>query len=406
MAEEIELPASAKKQLLVGDALSTFGGWLDMIAILTIAAYSFHVTPYQMAIVSVFNLLPGIVLSKLIGKFTEAHSPLLIAQASLILRASATILILFSGNLIVFCTVIACRSVFASFTLPAINKLAEHNVPNTDKNAYLSMLSLVNGLCKILAPIIGGLLSEIWSTSLPLICSCILTLLSLIFFNHRLSIHPQLSIPSASSLQTEGKNISGGELFFLCVAVYFLFVFMTNNLLPLTLKLMDYSPALLGILIGASGSGNILASIYISKRATRATRIQTGESIKPMLNSGICTAACFLLIGLLMGTGNDNAQILLVISFMAIGIFSAAFSISTNRFLFWAFANRIGSATAKLQAVQNASMLAAPLLGAFIIDHTSPGILFISAGAIATIAFVFIYAHSSIQLRHSDTKPI
>ncbi|MDT3226497.1 MFS transporter, partial [Pseudomonas amygdali pv. morsprunorum] len=76
---------------------------------------------------------------------------------------------------------------------------------------------------------------------------------------------------------------------------------MTNNLLPLTLKLMDYSPALLGILIGASGSGNILASIYISKRATRATRIQTGESIKPMLNSGICTAACFLLIGLLMG---------------------------------------------------------------------------------------------------------
>ena len=32
--------------LLAGDGLSAFGTWIDFLAILTLAAYQFHVSPY------------------------------------------------------------------------------------------------------------------------------------------------------------------------------------------------------------------------------------------------------------------------------------------------------------------------------------------------------------------------
>jgi hypothetical protein len=46
--------------LLAGDGFSAFGTWIDSFDILTIAAYQFQVTPYQVAVVSAAGLLPGI----------------------------------------------------------------------------------------------------------------------------------------------------------------------------------------------------------------------------------------------------------------------------------------------------------------------------------------------------------
>ena len=37
--------------LLIGDGFSAFGGWIDFLAILTLAAWQFQVSPLQMALV-------------------------------------------------------------------------------------------------------------------------------------------------------------------------------------------------------------------------------------------------------------------------------------------------------------------------------------------------------------------
>lgn len=380
---------SRKNQILVGDSLSTFGAWLDMIAILTIAAYTFSVSPYQMALISAAGLLPGILLSKYIGKLFDNFSPVSIVKLSLMLRVLATLLIFFSDNLIWFSIAVACRSVFSSCTLPAINSLARYNVSSVDRSAYLSTLSLINGICKISAPVLGGVLSEVWSPYCPLIVSCILGLLAMPFFSSHLSIISEFSEPpSPGEPLLAVRKVASESVFFSCLAIYFSFVFMVNNLLPLVLRSLNHDASMLGMLMGASGAGNLLASVYLLKK------VRTEDShrdIQSMLRPALGTAACFMLIGFMIEGVDALGEFLLIVSFLIIGMFSASFSIATNHHLFRIFVDRIGVATAHLQAVQNSAILLAPLLGAFVLDHSSPKALFIFSSTAALLGLSALY---------------
>lgn len=360
-----------------------------MIATLTIAAYTFNVTPYQMALISAAGLLPGIVLSKTIGRLVEKRSPVLIVRASLVLRVISTIFIIYSNNLILFTAAIALRSIFSSCTLPAINSLANTNVSSDDRSAYFSTLSLINGLCKIIAPVLGGMLSELGSPYVPLVISSALGLMAIPFFSRAMST----ASSNADSMAMETPELhsgstSEGVIFFACLAIFFSFVFMVNNLLPLILKILNYDPSMLGVLVGAAGTGNVLMSFYLLKRSSAPAGQAT---IQSMIFPAIGTAFCFMLIGVLIGKEGSINNLLLIISFLAIGLFSATFSIATNHVLFKIFSARIGSATANLQAVQNIAILLSPLVGAFILDHASPRFLFLVSSAAAVIALLVAY---------------
>lgn len=61
--------------LLAGDGFSAFESWTDFLAILTLAAYQFHVSAYEMAIVSAAGLLPGMLLASSIGRWCDRGTP-------------------------------------------------------------------------------------------------------------------------------------------------------------------------------------------------------------------------------------------------------------------------------------------------------------------------------------------
>ena len=54
--------------LLAGDCLSAFGMGIDFLAILSLAAYPFQVSAWQMAVVSAAGLLPSRVAGPSIGR--------------------------------------------------------------------------------------------------------------------------------------------------------------------------------------------------------------------------------------------------------------------------------------------------------------------------------------------------
>ena len=67
------LPVAATRRrsallLLAGDGLSAFGMGIDFLAILSLAAYPFQVSAWQMAVVSAAGLLPGMVAGPSIGR--------------------------------------------------------------------------------------------------------------------------------------------------------------------------------------------------------------------------------------------------------------------------------------------------------------------------------------------------
>ena len=67
------LPVSATRTrsallLLAGDGLSAFGMGIDVLAILSLAAYPFQVSAWQLAVVSAAGLLPGMVAGSSISR--------------------------------------------------------------------------------------------------------------------------------------------------------------------------------------------------------------------------------------------------------------------------------------------------------------------------------------------------
>lgn len=58
-------------RVLAGDGLSAFGAWIDFLAILTLAAWQFQVSPLQMAAVSAAGLLPGILAGPALGRWCD-----------------------------------------------------------------------------------------------------------------------------------------------------------------------------------------------------------------------------------------------------------------------------------------------------------------------------------------------
>lgn len=110
--------------LLAGDGLSAFGHWIDFLAILTLAAYQFHVPPCQMATVGAAGLLPGILAAPAIGRWCDRANPQRILLLSIMARVASTGAILPCHDYAAFIALVGLRSVFATVAPPAINVVA------------------------------------------------------------------------------------------------------------------------------------------------------------------------------------------------------------------------------------------------------------------------------------------
>ena len=136
---------SAALWLLVGDGFSAFGTWIDFLAILTLAVYLYHVTPYEMALVSAVGLLPGMLAASRIGKLCDRANPKQLLLFSIVFRVVATGGILFCGEFVLFLALVAVRSLFTTVAGPAINVMAMRAVdaPERPKFYALSTLSTI-----------------------------------------------------------------------------------------------------------------------------------------------------------------------------------------------------------------------------------------------------------------------
>ncbi len=387
------------RNTLLGDTFSTFGAWVDFITILTVAAYSFHVNPYQMAIIGTAGLLPPVILNKLIGKIVSNGITINVLKFSLLLRVIITLCIMISSNLYIFIILVSVRSIFNGVTIPAVNVLSArylHNVDNT--TSYYSILNIVNSLSKILAPLLGSLATSIYSPKMAFILSTILAMISFYFFsklkepNKVEKITPKPELENISNIPSKTKSI----LFLSCVFCYFFFVFMLNNQLPLILKMLDFNSALLGTLISCSGCGNVLSGSF---SALCGKKYPMKGNLYELVLPGLLTALGFGVVALALYFIKIHTVLILCLIFFIIGIASARFSIATNVFTIKKFEHNIGVVSSQIQAVQNTAILFAPLLGAYILSNYTPKVLFLFASIIGIISFILIMISYKIQLR-------
>lgn len=381
------------RNTLLGDTFSTFGAWIDFITILTVAAYGFHVNPYQMAIISTAGLLPPIILNKFIGKIITNGITINVLKFSLLLRVIVTLCIMISSNLYIFVILVSIRSVFNGITIPAVNVLSArylHKVNNT--TSYYSILNIVNSLSKILAPLLGSLATSIYSPNMAFIISTILAMVSLYFFstlkepNKAEKTNTKTELESILNIPPKTRSIS----FLCCIFGYYFFVFMLNNQLPLILKILNFNSALLGTLISCSGCGNVLSGSF---SVLFGKKYPMKGSLYELVLPGMLTALGFGIIALTLHFINTHIMLILCLIFFIIGIASARFSIATNVFTIKKYKHCVGVISSRIQAVQNTAILFAPLLGAYILSNYTPTVLFSFASVIGIISFVLIITY-------------
>ncbi len=369
--------------LLLGDGLSAFGGWIDFLAILVLAAYQFHVTPYEMAAVSAAGLLPGMLAAPLIGRLCDRGDPRRLLLLSIAGRVAATGAILFSGDFAAFLAWVALRSVFASVAPPAINVLAVRAVPPEGRARFYAVLNVLNNSAKVLAPAIGTVSSSLSGEAFALMLSLGFSAAAFAVFA---AVGAAAAPPAAAGAASVAGDAPGASLLPLLwiAATCAFFVFMVNNLVPLVLQQGGFDKALLGVLVGCAGAGNILAGLWLAKRpAAGAARGAVADLLRPAL----WQVLGFGVIGLLLWRGGSAAAGLLALVFFFIGTASARYAIALNVHLATHFAAAIGRVSGLLQAWQQAMIFIAPLAGAVVLDRLGAPALFAFATGSALASF-------------------
>ncbi|HFZ2943267.1 TPA: MFS transporter, partial [Salmonella enterica subsp. enterica serovar Paratyphi A] len=187
------------------------------------------------------------------------------------------------------------------------------------------------------------------------------------------------------SLKTSESERKMWNLVLPIICIFFLFVFMINNQLPVILKDLKMNEASLGLLISSSALGNILYGFY-NLKLIKNTSI---DSLKKLKNSTFSIMIIFILIGILINSSILSISYLMILFFVS-GVFSSKFSIYLNIYLSTYMLENFGQIISKLQAIQNLIILFAPFLGAFILIKYNPSILFITCGVLGLVSMLIL----------------
>lgn len=387
------------KYLLVADGLSIFGGWIDFIVLLSIASFKFNINPFEISVLSALMLLPSIVLVNFIGKISNSHNSINYLLFFLLVRSIIGIILVLSNSLIIFSFFVILRSISNSFTLPLIQTVTAKNILHEHRGSYYSSLNIIGSMSKILAPALGGVISLFYNSSYSLIIASLFTFLSFVmFFKIRKSLKfDKIEYLKENNLKIKKPHITSDEKLFWnkilpSTFVFFLFVFMINNQLPIILKEIKMDESALGFLISSSALGNLLYSIYRIKLKKDSPLNNKNEFILPI----VVIMIIFIVIGLLIHLDVISIFYLMILFFFS-GLFSSKFSILLNIYLSTYMLKNLGYISSKLQAIQNSIIIVAPFIGAFILLKYNPAITFILCGFCGILSlFLFNFIVNNI----------
>jgi len=395
--------------LISGSTLAGFGGWIDLLAILTLAAYEYHAGAFVMAFISASFLVPGMLLAPKIGKWIDRGHADSILIWSLLARCVATALLLFTPALPIFCLIVALRSTLTIPTEPASNVLVTKLVKREDVPQYFGILGVLRNISKITAPTIGAAIASRFGEADSLYLSIAMTLVAVgcISFGMGGSKHANAAaaLPidppeAASDKSPESKPSQRPSALLIqltwTVTLFVFMVFFINNQLPVLLRNGGFDKALLGILVSCSGAGGILSATYMSRRKLA----MSADPMRATVVAVYAIAAAFVGLGLAFLLPPKIAVYFAGVLFFCTGVFSAIEAIRSNTVVVQHFPSRVGAVSATIQAYQNTAMLAAPWLAALVLPYLSMSSMFVADGLLALVGLTIV----SIRFGRESTK--
>jgi len=387
--------------LILGSALAGFSFWIDFLAILTLAAYEYKASPFVMASISAILLIPSMLAGPAIGRWLDRAHPAPILLCALVLRASATMLLLAGFPLPFFCALLAVRSLVAVPVEPANNVIVSRTVSKDDVPRYFGTLGLLRNASKIVAPTIGTAIASVFGERVSIGLSVALTAGALVSLTvalrrdgrwmggpiERAQPHAKVgkdpSNPAAAAGHSKRPLL---QQLLWTVTTYAFMVFLINNQLPVMLSGAGFDKALLGVLVSCSGAGGILTATYLSRKRQHGT----GDPMRATVVSVMAIAVCFVALGGTFLVAGTAAPYLAGALFFLTGMFSSVEAIRANVVVVQQFPEAVGAVTAKVGSFQSAAMLVAPWVAAGLLPFVSMSGLFLLDGGIGLVVLIAI----------------
>ncbi|MET9613708.1 MFS transporter [Kitasatospora indigofera] len=398
--------------LFGGQLLSSFGDWIDFVALISLVAYQWEAGAGGLAVVSAAAAVPWMLVAPFAGVWADRLPQKQVMIGCDLARAALVLGYLLAPNLPVLVVLVVAKVAVSTLFVPAQQSTVTLVVPKSALLAANSLSGFVTQVCKIAGPALGGVLLAVTSPQGAFVVDAATFLLSaLILSRLRLPARPRRRAEPAAGDATgdpdaEGSGpagrtgfrhelregiafVLGNRVLLIAIGSLSATIFLVlafDTLSPLVLVQLGISESLYGPAIAAVAAGAVAGTVLVGQWGQR------WNAFTLLATSQAATGVLIALIGAAVLTGFRMAPPLWLPVAVGIGLCSTGILVVFLYLVQRATPQELmGRVSTVVNIVPTVLQISAPLVGAALAVWIGLGWVLAGAGTgLAVLGGVFL----------------
>jgi MFS family permease len=272
--------------LYVGQVVSNLGDWLDGLAVIILVVYQWQEGPTALAALTLAWMVPGAALGPFAGALADRWPKRRTMVVCDLARAVVVLGLIVAPGVSTVVALQVLKSVFSCLFAPSRQSAVQSTVPEADLLAANALGRLSLNATKVLGPALGGLLVAAFGPR-PVFALDAATFVVSALCLGQLPGLDRIRSATHSTGTTFWLDLRAGVAFIvgsplvravvLAIMAEMVIVEINDTLTVLAFKGLGMGEALVGLALGASGLGNVLATLLIG---------QWGGRVRPLTTMG------------------------------------------------------------------------------------------------------------------------
>lgn len=388
------------RNLFTGELISDTIDWLDFTALTVLIVYNWGLGPGALAAFLIAFEIPWVVIGPLISVYADRWPAKTTLIVCTLLRAVVIVGFLFAPNLFWLLPLVFLKASTGTLFLPTRMGAIRSLVPKDLMPDAISLSQLSSFGTKVIAPAIGGSIIAFSSVQTVFLVEIALSALVILFLVQVPNIERQPVEGEAGETSGYWSELKAGcsyivtsrmlTVSILLGAVGLFLVFLSDGLLALWAKQIDFAEPDYGLIMSAMGLGSVAGALI-------AGQFNAWKQ-HPLRMLGV--AAVFLgLFNIVIGIGGygwlPNALPLWLAIFTLFGVAGAVSAIPFSYILQAETPEHlIGRVSGVSAGLQSGAALSAPLIGAAVANWIGVGGAFAIAGSTMVCCALLVLAFS------------
>ncbi|MCX5209400.1 MFS transporter [Kitasatospora sp. NBC_00240] len=395
--------------LFGGQLLSSFGDWIDFVALISLVAYQWQAGAGGLAVVSAAAAVPWMLVAPFAGVWADRLPQKQVMIGCDLARAALVLGYLLAPNLPVLVVLVVAKVAVSTLFVPAQQSTVTLVVPKSALLAANSLSGFVTQVCKIAGPALGGVLLAVTSPQGAFVVDAATFLLSaLILSRLRLPARSRgRAEPAAgdtyqdTAAEPAGRTgfrhelregitfVLGNRVLLIAIGSLSATIFLVlafDTLSPLVLVQLGISKSLYGPAIAAVAAGAVAGTVLVGQWGQR------WNAFTLLATSQAATGVLIALIGAAVLTGFRMAPPLWLPVAVGIGLCSTGILVVFLYLVQRATPQELmGRVSTVVNIVPTVLQISAPLVGAALAVWIGLGWVLAGAGTgLAVLGAVFL----------------